>query len=459
MAELARRGVLVAIAGMTGAAGCLGNGDDEVSDEPDNGDDATAYEANEGGSGDANGNDEEVSESVTFDHPDSVRSDEPIEMTVDGLPEGTTAEITVTAEFDLRELEQSIIVETDDGRIDLDTAEVSDGEWQFEDDHVWDSLDVPPSVAVLQFLDVTWQSYFPPPEKETVTYEVSVDGETLGETSLTRTHPDFGAGSPVDHDDLVGEVFEPPGEQPAPGVLLLHGSGGSPMTDRAALLAQRGFTTLALQYFGGPGLPESLEEVPLEYVETAIDWLLEHDRVAGEQIGLYGVSRGGELALLTGSEYSTVGAVVSIAGSGVVWSGITEDGPTQQSAWSRSGESVPHVPYSLAAASDEEIAAATIPAEEIAGPVLLVSGDDDNLWNAVGFHNIAEERLTDHGHSAFEHLVYEEAGHAIRPPYYPVGGTISSQAGGSGRGNAEAAHDHWPRVIETFETLAGAEDG
>lgn len=454
MPELARRRVLVAIAGMTGVAGCLGNEDDEAPDETGDRDDETA---DEGDSRDANGNDEEVEESVTFDHPDSVRSDEPIGMTVDGLPEGTTAEITVTAEFDLREFENSMIVETENGRIDLDTAEVIDGEWQFGDD-VWDSLDVPPSVAVFQFLDVTWQSYFPPPEKETVTYEVRVDGEALGETSLIRAHPDFRAGSSVDHDDLVGEVFEPPDGQTAPGVLLLHGSDGSPMTDRATLLAQRGFTTLALQYFDGPGLPESLEEVPLEYVETAIDWLLEHDRVAGEQIGLYGVSRGGELALLTGSEYSTVGAVVSIAGSGVVWSGITEDGPTQQSAWSRSGESVPHVPYSLAAASDEEIAAATIPAEEIAGPVLLVSGDDDNLWNTVDLHNITEERLADQDHSAFEHLVYEEAGHAIRPPYYPVGGTISSQAGGSGPGNAEAAHDHWPRVIETFDTLTDEED-
>jgi nucleolar protein 56 len=450
----------VALVGATATAGCLGDNTDKTDDETP---------TDEGASGEDG--DGETDPSLTFDHPDTVRSDESFGVSIGGLPAETTAEITVTAESELREPSTALTVETEDGQVDLATAEVVDGrEWTYDESDVWTGLDVPPSVAPLQFLDLVSRSYDSIPQ-ETVTYEVAVAGETLDSTSLTRRHPDSEGGRQIDHDELVGELFEPPGEDPAPGVLALHGSEGRPLGLHAAMLAQRGFTVFAPQYFFGPGLSDTLEEVPLEYIETAIDWLLDHDRTTGDQVGLYGVSKGAELALLTGSEYASVGPVVSVAGSGLVWAGVTssENSLSNTSSWSRDGDPVPYISWapdadpnppfrqayadSLAAASDEEISAATIPVEEISGPVVLVSGGDDNVWNTEELHRFAEQRLADHDHPAFEHLVYEDAGHAIRPPYYPVAGLTTEFYGGSGQGNAEAAHDYWPQVIEAFDRL------
>ena len=65
---------------------------------------------------------------------------------------------------------------------------------------------------------------------------------------------------------VQGTLFLP--ETPGPGVLCLSGAGGARVSpedkvmvsfprqeDTAAFLAGKGFTTLALAYFGAPGLP------------------------------------------------------------------------------------------------------------------------------------------------------------------------------------------------------------
>lgn len=261
-------------------------------------------------------------ESITFEHPDEVQIDEDFEFLIDGLPENATIDITLEAELEDGEiLSPMITLETADGRIDLADAEVISGESITEED-IWDDLDVPPTRALHQFIDKRYEFYTPPRE-QTITYHVESEDETLGSTSLTQTYPDLRNYERSEPGDLNGEVFEPPGVGSSPGVIVLHGSDGEPSSTPAALLAEHGFTVYALQYFSGPGLPPNIIEIPLEYVERAIEWLLDHDRVSGSRVGLYGFSKGAELALLAGSQFDSVGAVVSTSGSGVVWGGFT----------------------------------------------------------------------------------------------------------------------------------------
>ena len=61
--------------------------------------------------------------------------------------------------------------------------------------------------------------------------------------------------------EVQGTLFLP--EVPGPGVLCISGAAGV-REDHAALLAGRGFTTLALGYFGMQGLPRYLHEKPLQ---------------------------------------------------------------------------------------------------------------------------------------------------------------------------------------------------
>jgi dienelactone hydrolase len=302
------------------------------------------------------------------------------------------------------------------------------------------------------------------------------DAEEPGaSTTVSRRLPDPET-APLG-EGLAGTLHLPDGDGPAPGVLLLHGSGGRELTQRARLLAGHGVVTASIEYFGeSHTLRDHLVEVPIEYVRNAIETLAGHDRVAGDRVGLYGVSKGGELALLAGAHSDRVGAVASIVGSGLVWAGGSRLSVADTSSWSLDGEPVPYVPIpadeydrrgsrptfaeGFAAATEEEIEDATIPVDRIDGPVLLVSAGDDGLWNSVRYSEIAAERLAAHDHPHdVQHLVYEEAGHFIRPPYLPTYGLSRSSVtriGGTQAGNARAAAEHWPQVVALFEDALGS---
>lgn len=251
-----------------------------------------------------------------------------------------------------------------------------------------------------------------------------------------------------------------PAQRPGalPGVVLLGGSGGGIgwQDEIGALLAGEGFATLALAYFGMEGLPAELEEIPLEYFAPPLDYLVTHPAVDAERIGLVGVSKGGELALLLASREPRYRAVVAFVPSGVVFQSIAEGWP-RTSSWSLGGEGIPFVPYapyvpggtladlyrrSVEQATDLE--AATIPVEKIAGPVLLLSGRADTLWPSSLLSERVVERLAAKGFAhPYEHVAYDDAGHLISRIR-----DDASRRGGTDEGNATAQRDAQRRMLE-----------
>ena len=100
------------------------------------------------------------------------------------------------------------------------------------------------------------------------------------------------------------------------GLLVLHGSSGKVDTERAALFAQAGASSLALRWFGGPGQSPGICEIPLEHFSAAIDVLLD----SGDgRVAVLGPSRGAEAALLLAVHDSRVTVVVATSPSSVVW--------------------------------------------------------------------------------------------------------------------------------------------
>lgn len=89
----------------------------------------------------------------------------------------------------------------------------------------------------------------------------------------------------VKDEHLVGTLFRHLEGEPRPGLVVLGGSEGGLVECFAALLASRGYTTLALAYFGIDPLPRGLCLIPLEYVARGISWLRSHEAVAGRQVG------------------------------------------------------------------------------------------------------------------------------------------------------------------------------
>ena len=255
---------------------------------------------------------------------------------------------------------------------------------------------------------------------------------------------------------LVGEFCVPDSAGKYPALIILGGSGGGLPSQNASLIASHGYAALALAYFGIPPLPSTLTEIPLEYFKTAIDWLKTQEKVDAEKIGVIGVSRGGELALLLGSKYPDIKAVVSYVGSGVVYSGLGKEDSGMKSAWTYNGEPMPFLSRSHFLYNIDQ---ATIPVEKINGAVLLISGKDDHLSTLANDSEIAFARLTENDHPfPFEHLAYADAGHLIGAPFWPTttnlailpSGTRLS-LGGTPEGNADANADSWLQLFEFLE--------
>jgi dienelactone hydrolase len=285
---------------------------------------------------------------------------------------------------------------------------------------------------------------------------VDIGNETILRTILPG--PDTSAY--IHTPDLIAYFYEPVAGSPAPApaVVLLGGSEGGISSTHivAALLASHGYAALAVGYFGTIGnLPRTLENVPLEYFANAIAFLWEQPNVDASRLGVLGYSRGGELALLLGSYYLEFTAVVSYAGSGYVVAGydpLVLDPADFQPAWTWEGEAIPFYPLAHAPTADE-LEVAEIPVERINGPVLLIAGDGDALWDSSALSQVAWDRLQRTEHPwPDQFLHYPGAGHGITAPYFPM--TFDRQArffGGDPLSDQIASVNSWRAVLNMLE--------
>jgi dienelactone hydrolase len=328
------------------------------------------------------------------------------------------------------------------------------------------------------------------------TLTAEVGGEVVASATLERTHLAPGVWAiPVREQGLVGTLFRPDSDGPRPAIIDLGGSIGGLLERRAALLASHGYVALALAYFGIEGLPQDLFRIPLEYFETALRWLQAQEGVASDRVVVMGESRGGELALLLGATFSQIRAVVGLVPSGVMLAGfrhhrvkmvgLVEMAIRRPPGWTYRGAPLPSLvpgrlsvssivnygwkslrrapiaatPFFLEAMKDKEaLERAAIPVERINGPVLLLSGQDDQFFPSALSSEAVRERLASHKHRyPYEHVSYPGAGHVfpMMLPYLPSTITKGRHpatgdtyvVGGNPKDNAFAAADSWARIL------------
>ncbi|GER89628.1 acyl-CoA thioesterase [Dictyobacter vulcani] len=291
----------------------------------------------------------------------------------------------------------------------------------------------------------------------------------------------------VKEQGIIATYCQPSTPGSYPGVILLSGSSGVSRIQEAALLANHGYCALALSYFGVPPLPQTLQEVPLEYIQTAIQWLQVAPQVNSKQIAIIGISKGAELALLAGATFPEIQAIIGYAPSAAVHQGLgaTEADRSERSSWTYRAKPVPFLPYRPTATFQDyvnhqqqiqapiafrdlyleslqhrdDLEQALIAVEKIRAPVLLLSGEDDQMWPSTVFGEMINERLNTHRHPyPHRHIMYTHAGHKTGYPYMP---TTINQArgyayGGTPEGNAHATKNAWQTTLDFLQHTFGS---
>ncbi len=396
----------------------------------------------------------------------------PVAVRIEGLKAGETVQLTARSEDGTGLVFQSEATyqANDQGLVDLGKHAPIEGDYEGGDalGIFWSMKPVAEKVA--------WKNYM---FSQLPHILVAIKAETTeGEIAEAEVRWHFQAPGedlvrvPVEQDGLYGVLYRPAGEGPYPGLILLGGSGGGSEEWWARTMASNGFASLALPYFNIEELPQDLMEIPLEYFEEALVWLQAQEAVDEERIAVAGGSKGGELALLAAATYPQIKAVVGCVASGIVWQGVHEF--EVASSWSLEGEGLPYAKwffsqedaermmagepialrstYALDENDPDALEAATIPVENINGPVLLVSGTDDQMWPSDVFGDLVMERLAASGHPhARRHLKVEGGGHLVFLPVFVTGGNREALPfvfGGTAEADAHGSVDFWEVMLE-----------
>jgi uncharacterized protein len=267
-------------------------------------------------------------------------------------------------------------------------------------------------------------------------------------------------------------VLSAPARGSETGVLVLAGSSGRIERERARILAAQGMTALSIRWFGGPGQAPGICEIPLETFTAALDLL----RLNGaRRLGVLGLSKGAEAALLTAVHDPRVDVVVALSPTSRVWCNVGPgpDGAQtpHRSSWTWQGQALPFVPldhswapveadggpvalrgwYELSERTfADRLPPAAIPVDKARADLLLVAGGDDAMWPSLPFaEQLAERRRS--ACATVRLITRPDAGHRTRfPGESPAPSSSRFQYGGTPEADALLGTAAWPHVLDAL---------
>ncbi len=126
----------------------------------------------------------------------------------------------------------------------------------------------------------------------------------------------------------------------------------------------------------------------MEYFIEAINYLENHPLIDSSKIGVVGGSRGSEAAFLLASMDSRIKSVVVTTPSKVAWYGLT----VPKSAWTIGGQDIPALGleldsnaklldrFTVALENKTNVNKSLFKFENINGPILMISAENDQVW-------------------------------------------------------------------------------
>ncbi|MEO0834333.1 MAG: acyl-CoA thioester hydrolase/BAAT C-terminal domain-containing protein [Pseudomonadota bacterium] len=241
-----------------------------------------------------------------------------------------------------------------------------------------------------------------------------------------------------------------------PALVILGGSEGGVTSARAQAptFAAEGYIVLGFPYYSPawfgdkpaiPELPRAFAELPVDYLESAVEKLRDRPDVDASSVSLLGGSKGAEYVLLAASlipDDSAGGgfcAIVADVPTDVVWEGWGKyEAAERYSGFLWRGDALPFVPYvdiervwnarstgdnytmtqaheNGRAAFPGAVESARIRVEAIDEPVMVIGGDKDTTWASGKLSRIIAARRTKAGLET-ETYVYPEGTHRVGGP-------------------------------------------
>lgn len=431
-------------------------------------------------------------QSFSISPANPVLAGEPVSIRVEGLP--ANADVKLVAERAVSQpwmpgakpvlyRSEAIFFVGTEGRLDIATAKPKSGTYKGADKHglFWSMMPTKDDAGDRKTSDVKMIAF-------------------AGDKALAEARIEFINRDPAVKTEKVekfpGAVFSTlPGDIKRPAIIVLGGSEGGSWVARefAPMLASRGFAVLGLPYYSPvqfpatkaeiPELPATFTEIPVDRLNEAYEWLKTRPEVDATRVGLHGTSKGAEFALIAGSAFPWIKAIVAPVPTDVVWEGWGNDvAPGTKSSFSLYGKPLPFVPYSdfaqeftgfqtgtdvkIRRPQDKGRAAhplaavkARIPVERFKGPLMVIGGQDDQVWaSGMMAHNIAERRA-EQGLETVA-LIYPDAGHALTGNGYQPTTQLNAgpmKMGGTPEGNGRAQGDAFPKTIAFLKRALGVQ--
>jgi pimeloyl-ACP methyl ester carboxylesterase len=198
------------------------------------------------------------------------------------------------------------------------------------------------------------------------------------------------------------------------------------MKSKRDSLIQKGYAILAIGYFNADGTPKNLDRISLDAISDTIMNIAKNNKIDESKIALIGGSKGGELILNLASKFNQYKAIIAMSTSNVSFPAITWSSNT--SSWTYKGKEVPYVPaplktispalkgdhytaFSMMLEDETAVKNAEIQVENINGPILILSGRDDDQWPATSMSNKIIERLKNNNFKYYNKHIILNGGH------------------------------------------------
>ncbi len=220
-------------------------------------------------------------------------------------------------------------------------------------------------------------------------------------------------------------------------MIVVSGSDGGIKwaSEIASVYSEHNIPSLAVAYWGTRYTAKALALIPIETILAAVLWL---KNKGYSKVGIYGISKGAELALTSASIIPQIEFVIAVSPACCVFEGISKPHYSGTSSWTWRGKPLPYASFRkrspaliksilqngefgfvkqyrevLRSEKNEEN---VIQAEKINGSILLLSAKEDAQWPAAEMGEMICDRLKEKGFAfSFHHEIFYPASHILCP--------------------------------------------